>query len=303
MGLVLALPGVGRLARQTAKAASWRFARIATRRFPDGETFLRVPTGVEGADCALFCSLARPDSRFLALAFAARELRERGAGSLTLVAPYLPYLRQDRRFREDEALTSRHFAALVSREFDRLVTVDPHLHRIRDLDGIYSIPTITLHSAPLLAAWIRDHVRQPFIVGPDEESEQWVKRIASEVGAPFAVLAKQRLGDRSVVIRASGLDRWRRHRPILIDDIISSGGTIIEAIRCLEAEGFAKPVCIAIHALARPAIRRKIEAATVELLSTDTVPHPSNKISVAPLLADALRRLAPLGSEHRPLTD
>jgi hypothetical protein len=89
-------------------------------------------------------------------------------------------------------VTTRSFARLVSSSFDRLVTVDPHLHRYPALSALYTIPAEALHAAPLLADWIAAEVDQPVIVGPDEESEQWVSAIASRIGAPHAVLRKVR---------------------------------------------------------------------------------------------------------------
>src|SRR3546814_2878173 len=94
---------------------------------------MRLHSAVAGCDAAVVCTLARPDDQFLQLLFAARLLRESGARSVQLVAPYLAYMRQDRRFHDGEALTSRQFAQLLSAEFDGLVTVDPHLHRYGNL--------------------------------------------------------------------------------------------------------------------------------------------------------------------------
>src|SRR3546814_4004529 len=84
-------------------------------------------------------------------------------------------MRQDRRFQLGEAVSSKSVARLVSATFDRLVTVDPHLHRYPALSTLYTIPDITLHAAPALADWIAAHVEAPLLIGPDEESEQWVR--------------------------------------------------------------------------------------------------------------------------------
>src|SRR3546814_18817342 len=86
-------------------------------------------------------------------------------------------MRQDRRFQLGEAVSSKSFARLVSATFDRLVTVDPHLHRYPALSTLYTIPDITLHAAPALADWIAAHVEAPLLIGPDEESEKWVSAI------------------------------------------------------------------------------------------------------------------------------
>jgi ribose-phosphate pyrophosphokinase len=158
-------------------------------------------------------------------------------------------MRQDRRFMPGEAITSRQVAHLLSEAFDWLVTVDPHLHRYGSLAEIYSIPTHVIHAAPLISQWIRMNVANPLIIGPDSESEQWVAAVAEDARAPHSVLEKTRRGDRRVEIKLRDLDRWKDRTPVLVDDIISSGQTMLEAVRLLAAQGWAAPVCIAVHGL------------------------------------------------------
>ncbi|MDP1630235.1 MAG: ribose-phosphate pyrophosphokinase [Caulobacter sp.] len=288
MRLILPLPGAEALASEIAAGLDADLGAVETRRFPDGEAYVRLPTALAGRDVVIVCTLVRPDEQFLRLVFAARAARELGATRLTLVAPYLAYMRQDKRFQPGEALTSRHFAHLISREFDALVTVDPHLHRHKALSEIYSIPATALRAAPLLADWIRFNVERPLIIGPDAESEQWVSEVAELAAAPHLVLSKQRHGDRDVEIAISGLDGWRGYQPVLVDDIVSSGRTMIETAEGMIAKGLPKPVCVAVHALfADDAYLRLSERAGL-VISTNTISHPSNGISVTPLLVDAL---------------
>ena len=184
-------------AARLARAAGLDAALIERHRFPDDELRLRLPAALP-ARVVLYRSLHRPNEKLLELLLVARSAGKMGAQHLTLVAPYLAYMRQDKRFHDGESVTSRSFARLVSSTFDKLLTVDPHLHRYPTLSAVYTIPTITLHAAPLLANWISNHVEDPLIVGPDEESEQWAGAIASRIGVPHAVLRKTRHGDRSV---------------------------------------------------------------------------------------------------------
>jgi hypothetical protein len=169
MRLILSLPGNETFARHLAEAGGWELGAIETRRFPDGETYVRVLSDVADRPVDLVCTLARPDDGFLRLAFAADAARALGASEVTLVAPYLSYIRQDRRFQPGEAVTSSSFARLVSSNFDRLVTVDPHLHRYPALSALYTIPTETLHAAPLLADWIAAEVEGGRGIGPDHD--------------------------------------------------------------------------------------------------------------------------------------
>ena len=289
MQIVFAMPGSEGQAADLAKRLGAETGVLETRRFPDGESYVRIGSAVAGRHVIVFCTLARPDDQFLRLVFAARTLRELSAARVTLVAPYLAYMRQDKRFHPGEAVTSAQFADLLSREFDRLVTVDPHLHRHASLSEIYRVPTQALHAAPLLADWIAREVDRPLIVGPDVESEQWAAEVAEGAGAPYVVLRKERRGDRDIEIAIPDLAVWREFRPVLIDDIASSGRTMIGAAQGIAARGLAAPVCAVVHALFAEDSFARLSAISQRIVSTDTVTHPTNAISLAPLLADALR--------------
>lgn len=288
MRLILPLPGNEAFARHLAEAGGWELGQIETRRFPDGESYVRILSDVADRPVDLVCTLARPDDSFLRLAFAADAIRALGASEVTLVAPYLSYMRQDRRFQPGEAVTSMTFARLVSSSFDRLVTVDPHLHRYPALSALYTIPAHTLHAAPLLADWIATEIEKPLIIGPDEESEQWVSAIADRIGAPYAVLRKIRHGDRNVDVKLPDLSQWKARCPVLVDDIASSGHTLIEAARKLPLQGFRRPVCAVVHGVFAEDSYERLRAFTDRIVSSDSIPHESNAIRLAPLIAAAI---------------
>ena len=259
---------------------------VEWRRFPDGESYLRFKDALRGTDVAIVCTLNDPDSKALALLFAARTARELGATRVGLVAPYLAYMRQDRRFNDGEAVTSIHFAQLLSGAFDWLVTVDPHLHRRASLAEIYSIPAAIVPAAPALAQWIRQNVSRPLILGPDSESEQWAAEVATACDAPHAVMSKTRLGDRRVEIQAPPLGQWTDRTPVLIDDIISSARTMALAAKKIQEAGLRAPVCVGVHGIFSPDaldVLRKAGAARV--VTTNTIAHETNAIDVAALVA------------------
>lgn len=284
--LVFALPGNETL----ASGLGMEIGLLESRRFPDGETYLRLRTDVAGRAVALACTLDRPDAKALPLLFAARTARELGAASVGLVAPYLAYMRQDKRFQPGETVSSTHFAALISSSFDWLVTADPHLHRRGSLSEIYSIPARVVHCAPRLSAWIRAHVPEAWVVGPDEESEQWVAAVADGADAPHVALRKQRRGDRQVEIEIPDFARWRGRTPVLVDDIISSGRTMAVACGKLRDAGFPAPVCLGIHAIfAGDAHKALLAAGAGRIVTVNTVPHASNGMDCSVLLASAVR--------------
>jgi ribose-phosphate pyrophosphokinase len=174
-----------------------------------------------------------------------------------------------------------------------LVTVDPHLHRYGSLGEIYKIPTRVVHAAPLMSLWISTNVGDPLIIGPDSESEQWVAAVAKDAGAPYCVLEKIRHGDRNVEIKLKDLDQWKGRTPVLVDDIISSGRTMLEAIRLLTSHDWTSPVCVAVHGLFADQADILLARVGARVVTSNSVPHPSNSIDLTALLAGAINQVAP----------
>ncbi|GAB3751443.1 ribose-phosphate diphosphokinase [Lysobacter olei] len=277
----------------TRELSPVRVGRLDWRRFPDGESLVAIDDELAGADVAIVASLHDPDVMALALRFAADTAREFGARSVGLVAPYLAYMRQDKRFHAGEAVSAPLFARFISESVDWLVTVDPHLHRIHALDEVYRIPARTVAAAPAVADWIRREVDRPILIGPDSESEQWVRDIAARAGAPFQVLEKQRRGDRDVSVSLPDAAAAAQGRtPVIVDDIVSSGRTAIETLGHLHRLGLPPATCVAIHAVfAGDAHAQLLAAGAARIVSTDTIAHASNAIGMAQPLADAVLAL------------
>ncbi|PQP00431.1 phosphoribosylpyrophosphate synthetase [Pseudomonas frederiksbergensis] len=285
----------GNLALQTGLAAAARLqpAACQLRQFPDEESYVRVLSDVQGRDAVILCSLHGPDKRFIPLCFLMETLREMGTRSVGLVAPYLAYMRQDQRFHPGEAVSARLFAALLAPHIDWLVTVDPHLHRIHDLGTLYPVPHRVVHAAPALAAWIPGKIARPLLIGPDSESEQWVSEVARLAKAPFIVLQKMRLGDREVAVSVPDIQRWREHTPVLIDDIISTGHTLLETAGHLQRAGMRPPVALAVHGVYAEHAQRDLQAAGIQVFTSNSIRHASNAIDLSTLLAQAIKELAP----------
>lgn len=290
--LIFALPGNEAFSASLAREFDAESGTAEIRRFPDGESYVRILSQVSGRECLLVATLDRPDDKILPLLFLALTAWELGAARVTLIAPYLAYMRQDQRFQPGESVTSACFARFVSGWIDGLVTVDPHLHRRSTLEEIYSVPCTTLHAAPLISRWIREEVENPLLVGPDVESEQWVSEVAREAGSPWVVLKKERLGDHNVRISVPQLDHWRDRTPVLVDDIISTARTMIETVGHLVHAGLRSPVCVGVHAVFAGSAFADLRAAGASRIVTcNTIPHESNGIDVGPLLARALREV------------
>ncbi len=295
--LIFHLPGDEAFATGLVRALRAERAALQQHRFPDGESLVRLGADVADRTVVIVASLAQPDAKALPLLFAADAARDLGATRVLLAAPYLAYLRQDRRFNKGEAITSRTFAALVSTVFDAVVTVDPHLHRYHSLGEIYRVPTRVVQSAPAIAAWVAANVDRPVLIGPDAESEQWVREVARWADAPFTVLQKIRRGDKDVEVSLPDTSALAGRQPVLIDDIVSSARTMIQAIANVRRVGLPPPVCIGVHALfCANAYDALLAAGPQRVLTCDTVPHASNAISVVPLLAAAVQDLIEAGA-------
>lgn len=288
--IILPAPGAEGTAAALASHLRAPVGRVESRRFPDGESYLRLHDDIAGMEVVVVASLREPDPQALGLWFLAQTARELGARRVGIVAPYLPYMRQDMRFQAGEAVTSGTFARFLSQAFDWLVTVDPHLHRLAALSEVYTVPADNVASAPAIARWVAANIAQPVIVGPDAESEQWASDVARRVGCPFIVLAKRRLGDRSVEISVPQAEAHARRSPVLIDDIISSARTMAVAVRQVRSVFDREPVCIGVHAVfAADAVQALHEAGAGSVVTCNTLPHPSNGIDVMGEVAQAVR--------------
>jgi ribose-phosphate pyrophosphokinase len=196
-------------------------------------------------------------------------------------------MRQDKQFNSGEAITSDYFAQLISSFADRIITIDPHLHRRSSMNEIYSIPCNVLHSAKLISSWIKNNIQKPLLIGPDSESEQWVSEVAKVAGAPFIVLQKIRRGDNDVDVSIPQTEKYKDHTPVLVDDIISTANTMIETIGHLKKASMKPAVCIGVHAVfANLAYDNLIKAGAKEVISCNTIFHSTNKIDVSEIIID-----------------
>jgi ribose-phosphate pyrophosphokinase len=282
-----AFPDSSGFARRLARAlGSSGPAPVRVHRFPDGESrvLVRAPAARR---VVLVRSLHDPDRKLVEVLLAADALRRAGARHLTLVAPYLPYMRQDAVFRAGDAISQRVVGALLGNACERLLTVEAHLHRVSRLDRVVPCAARSIPAAPAIAAWLARRAPGAWVVGPDEESEPWVRALARAARTRWAVGAKRRLGDRRVAVRLPRL-AGARHA-VLVDDVAASGATLAAAARALRRAGVERVDAVVVHALfPGGALARVRRAGVARIASCDTIPHPSNAIRVAPLVAAAL---------------
>jgi ribose-phosphate pyrophosphokinase len=279
------------MGRALAGAMGWPLGVVLRHAFPDGETRLTLPPELP-AEAVLLRGLQDPNAKLTELLLAAAGARELGAARLTLVCPYLAYMRQDMAFRPGEVVSQRHLGALLAQSFDGVVTVDPHLHRVATLDEV--LPGrrgLALSAAPLLGRYVAGHVPGALLLAPDEEAGRWVRAAAEAAGLDHAVCVKERRGDRDVEVALQGAP-VRGRAVVVLDDVASTGRTLAAAARAAHAAGAAGVDVAVTHALFVGDAFAHVGAAGVRRVwSSDCVPHASNAVSVVPLLAQALEQV------------
>ena len=285
---IQSLPTAARDAARIAHRMGIPVHYIESYQFPDGE--LRVTVGQAAQTNIIYAPLDRPNDKLLAVLFAAEALRRNGGARLVLLAPYLCYMRQDTAFKACEAISQKVIGQLLAQTVDRVITVDAHLHRTPDIGSVFpGIAAENLSATPAIADALRKDAVDPrtVVVGPDAESLTWVRDLAGRLGLAHAVSRKIRLGDRAVEIE---LGAKVSGRPILlVDDIVSSGGTLIGCAQALAAAGAKTIDAVITHALFPPEMIGDFARAGIRSVrSTYSVPHPTNAVILDDLFVAAL---------------
>ncbi|MFH1133908.1 MAG: ribose-phosphate diphosphokinase [Nanoarchaeota archaeon] len=282
--LVTSFADAAPLAKKVAKILGAPFALLQEHDFPDGEALVKVPKPQQ--QVVVVSQLHYPNAKILPLIFALSTLRDLGARRITLVVPYMPYLRQDARFHSGEAVSNHIFTSLFSAYAGRIITIDPHLHRVSNIESLFPQGK-RLTAVKLLAAFLRAHYPKAIIVGPDEESFQWAMAVAGLAKTRAMVLKKKRFDDEHVHI-TEARESLRGQTVAIVDDIISSGHTMLEVIRQAKRQKAKRIVCLAVHGIFAENADEKLRRLGAVVVTTNTIPHQSNRIDVAPLIAEAL---------------
>ena len=286
--LLLSFKDYSEPARRLAKKLKVDYAEVDVHTFPDGENKITLPDKLPG-NVILCRSLNNPNEKLVELYLVAKAARELGCNRLTFVIPYLCYMRQDTAFAPGEIVSQRWIGKYLGDIADKIITVDPHLHRTDCLSEIFnSTENVNLSAANLIGQWVTNNTRNPFLLGPDEESLQWVEKIADSITVDYAVATKTRHGDRDVDIKLPANDYSNRDI-VLVDDIISTGHTLLETVIALKKHNVNSIYCAVTHGLfVDNAYEKLLNAGVKSICSTDSVFHVSNKVELAPLLASAL---------------
>lgn len=277
------------LAKKVAKLTKSSYSELLVDHFPDGELRVRFMDDLAGAHVIIVNSLMPlPNENLMELVFAIHAAKDLGAKKITAVAPYLAYMRQDKRFHPGECISSHVMARLLSAA-DHVIAIDPHLHRIKRLQDIFTTKATSLTADPVFAGFIHKSHPNAIIIGPDMESSQWAKAIADRIGQESVILHKKRYTATKVrtIIHGDG-GQFRGRDVVIVDDIISTGNTMIEPIKQLKKLGAKKITCICVHGVFVKNALQRLQKLGVRVISTNTIQNPTAKIDIAPLIADSL---------------
>lgn len=289
--IVLAFPDYLTQSRAIAERLNAPLAEVKVHRFPDDESFVELPESLP--EHTVVCrSLNQPNDKLIELMLCAATARTLGARRLTLIAPYLCYMRQDFANRPGVAISQRIVGKLLANLFDDVITVDPHLHRVLSLAEAVPCPNpLALTAATEIADFLSRKYDNALLLGPDSESEQWVGSIARLTGFDYAVATKTRFGDKAVKLTLPKRD-FRDKTLVIVDDMASTGRTMAEAARLLFACGAIEVDAVVTHALFCGDAEKNItESGIRNVWSTDSIDHPRALIKLGKLLAEAVAGL------------
>lgn len=279
-------------AQRLAAALGIPFETVAQHRFPDGESLVRLPVNLP--EHIVICrSLDHPNDKLIELMLCAETARTLGAKRITLVAPYMCYMRQDIDNNPGEAISQRIVGKWLAELFDDVITVDPHLHRISRLEQAIPLQNaVALSATPIIAEFLQQELQHALLMGPDSESEQWVAGIAKQIGFDYAVAEKVRRGDQQVKMRLPDRD-YKNQTVVIVDDMASTGRTAAMAARLLLARGAAQVHVLVTHALfCGDAEQHLHDAGVTNIWSTDSIAHPTSMITLDKLLAQKVKAIA-----------
>jgi len=270
------------IAKKIATKLKAKYSPLTIAAFPDGDIYLKYNTPLKGKKVVIVQSFQpHSDMSLFDIVFAANTAKDLGAKKVILAAPYLAYMRQDKRFNTGECISSRIMAKLLNESIDKLITIDPHIHRYKSLKDIFTIPTKMLTANLLIADYINKKFKNEIIIGPDWESYQWAEAIAKHIHVSATVLKKTRFSSRHVEVKMVKPISIKSKNVVIVDDIISTGHTVAEAAKKARKMGAKTVSTIGVHGLFVENGMDKLKKAGVnKIITTNCIEHPTNKIDV-----------------------
>jgi len=283
--LILGGSNSSELAGRLSKELGAEVAETETKRFPDGEIYVRVVSDVKGKECAVVQSTPDNDS-LVELMLTLDLLQDLGASKVHAIVPYLGYSRQDKRFQDGESLSAKTVLKIIDGLSDSILTVNCHFLKGSGEFEFNEIKLKNINAFPEIANYFKEKVESPFLLAPDKGSLELVKDSASVIGCKFDSLEKERISGEKVKTEAKEMDVEEKD-VIILDDTISTGNTIINAVKLVREQGAKSVSAGCVHGIFSKGLE-KLNAATDGVVATDTVQSDASRVSVAKLIAKEL---------------
>ena len=268
------------LSKELAKSLKANLAKVEIKRFPDDECYVRIDEDLSDEDVFLV-QTSWPDKNIVELLLLQDAIKEFDVSSLTTVVPYFGYARQDKQFKPGEPISARALARIIQMNTDEFVTVDVHAPSV--IDWFENITAKNVMAYPQIGKHLKGKGIE-LILSPDEGRADNAKRVADVVNCEADFLVKERLDGETVTMTPKRLD-VKGKKTAIVDDIISTGGTIVKAAEQLRKQGAAKIYAVCTHGVFAGNAIPKLEAVCDEVCTTDTIENPKTCITVAPEIA------------------
>lgn len=261
-------------------------ADTISKRFPDEEFYTRINDNISGEDVVIV-QTTYPDKNIIELFLLQNAAIEAKAKTITVVIPYFGYARQDKKFENGEPISAKALASLIGLNADNIITVDPHKEYILDF---FSTSAHSCSAVPEIAKYLVDK-QIDMILAPDKGAINRVKNASKIIGCDYDYMEKTRIDGETIEIKPKNLDAKNKNVAI-IDDIISTGGTMAKSIHELKKHN-AKDVYVACtHGLfAGDAVKKLLSAGCSEIISTDSIISKFSKVKIAPCILPHLKKL------------
>ncbi|WP_421077377.1 ribose-phosphate diphosphokinase [Methanothermococcus sp. Ax23] len=276
------------LAYRVSKLTNSELLRTEFKKFPDGELYIRIHGDVKDKDVFLIQTQNNQNDSIVETILMCDALRDEGAKSINLVAPYLAYARQDKKFNDGEPISIRALAKLYSNLCDRVITINPHEVHI---EAFFDIPFIYGNAVDKLAEYVKDKLNNPVVLSPDKGAIELAKTASEVLDCEYDYLEKTRISPTEIKIAPKNLD-VKDKDVLIVDDIISTGGTMATAIGMLKEQGAIKVIASCVHpVLIGDALNKLYIGGADEVVGTDTYPSEVSKVSVDTIIADLIKGL------------
>ncbi|MDA3855764.1 MAG: ribose-phosphate diphosphokinase [Candidatus Woesearchaeota archaeon] len=294
--IITTLNNSEKIAKKIAKELGAKYSKTQVTTFPDGDLYLKYNTELSKEKLIIVESFQpNPNKSLFDVIFAAKTAKDLGAKKVVLVVPYLAFMRQDKRFKDGESINAQIMSDLINNSgIDKIITVDPHLHRILKMKDVFTIAAKNVTANHLIAKFIKRKYRNVAVIGPDWESYQWADTISKEIGVEDTVFDKTRHSSRTVDVEVTKDIIIKGKNVVIVDDIISTGNTMVKACQKARKLGAKTVNAIGVHGLfvEKGYIKMK-RAGFDDIVTCNTVEHETNKIDITEVLLEELRKELP----------